>query len=492
MDNISSILSIWPELIITGTVVILLLLAISRFKILSHPAFISLVCLVGLLLSLLAIYFSYRIFSKTMPCATFLGLTAFDNFCVFFKLVFILTTITVVLFSIPFLAKMKIPAGEYLAILLSCLLGMCFMASARNLLVMYLALEFVGVASYVLAGFLRRQRKSMEASLKYIIYGAAASGVMIFGMSYLYGLCGSLNIGDIGNVVSEKMGEVPLLFLMVNIFILAGLCYKVAAVPFHLWCPDVYEGSPTPITAFFSVGPKAAAFAMLIRFLTGVYGTGGIAPFEWQYLIAIMAIFSMGLGNLVALRQNNLKRLFAYSSIAHAGYMLLAFVIFLPENIASVMFYIFVYMIMNLGAFLVIILLENQYNILTISECSGVGWRAPLIGGIVCVFLFSLTGLPPFAGFIGKLLIFGYVIKAGYLGVFLAALGVIFSVVSLGYYAKIIEALFLKEPAVHIPKISLSPYLVGLLWILGVLTILFGLWWGWLYQFGLDCATTML
>jgi NADH-quinone oxidoreductase subunit N len=378
-------------------------------------------------------------------------------------------------------------------------MGMMLMASARSLVMMYLALEFTSVTSYILAGMLRHNRKSAEASLKYIIYGGGASGVMVFGMAYLYGMTGSLDVDVIGQKIAAMgAGFEPRMALVISVLVMAGFGYKIAAVPFHMWCPDVYEGAPTPVTAFFSVGPKAAGFAMLARFLAGVFGlradvevVGGravVEPFggpmpEWTVIMALLAVFTMALGNFVAIHQNNLKRLLAYSSIAHAGYMLLAFTIFTSENMASLLFYIVVYIIMNLGAFFLVIVLEERYKIETVEGCAGLGWREPGLCGLMTLFLISLTGLPPTAGFIGKMLIFGYLVKGGPFGVSLAVVGVLFSAISLYYYARIIMAMFLRPPAEGaLPSGRPVGAVMPMAWALGLATLVFGLSWDPIYE----------
>src|SRR3954463_503285 len=346
----------------------------------------------------------------------FRGAYAVDGFATYFKLAFLGAAIVVALFSVPAIREWQSGKGEFFALLLSCTFGMMLMAGANDLLMMYLALEFVSITSYILAGFLRKNRKSAEASLKYIIYGAAASGFMIYGMSFLYGLTGSLHVREIGLQMSQlsQVSPQPTLTLITSVLIMAGFGYKIAAVPFHMWCPDVYEGSPTPVTAFFSVGPKAAGFAMLARFLHEVYGSqpGGSA-FEWKLVIALLAVLTMAVGNFGALQQQNLKRLLAYSSIAHAGYLLVAFVAFTPGSLSALLFYLVIYVMMNLGAFLGVLVLEQKYGIETVDGCRGIGWRSPQLGAVMTIFLFALTGLPPTAGFAGKFLVFSKVVEFG-------------------------------------------------------------------------------
>src|SRR6185295_15249469 len=401
-----------------------------------------------------------------------------DGFANYFKLMFLLSSLVVTVFSIPAIKDWTSGKGEFFTLLLSCTFGMMLMAGANDLLMMYLSLEFVSITSYILAGFLRKNRKSAEASLKYIIYGAAASGFMIYGMTFLYGLTGTLNVHEIGLELSKNPPQ-PTLTLITSVLIMAGFGYKIAAVPFHMWCPDVYEGAPTPVTAFFSVGPKAA------RFLHQVYvAEPGGAAFEWKLVIALLSVLTMAVGNFGALHQQNLKRLLAYSSIAHAGYLLVAFVAFTPGALSALLFYIVIYVIMNLGAFLVVLVLEQKYGIETVDGCRGMGWRAPQLGVIMTIMLFALTGLPPTAGFAGKFLVFSEVIKYGMdpthgLGVALVIIALVFSVISLFYYMRIAAAMYLAKPREgEAPEVSPGPVYGTLLWALAIGTVVLGIWWG--------------
>lgn len=494
MDNIQSIQFILPEIILTGFVLIIILVdLLPQIK----KDFIAFVTLGGLVSAFFALVLGPVTGKPTIyPTNIFLGMLAYDDFSLLFKIVFVIIAILITLFSAPIIKKWQSGVGEYYALLVSCTLGMCLMAGANNLLMMYLALEFVSITSYILSGLLRKNRKSAEASLKYIIYGAAASGMMIYGISFIYGLTGTTNIAEIGEKITLLIqeGKVGSTFLLITgILTMAGFGYKIAAVPFHMWCPDVYEGAPTPITAFFSVGPKAAGFAMLIRFLLGIFPNS--EGFEWKLVISLMCILTMAIGNFSALQQTNLKRLMAYSSISHAGYILLAFSIFSINNIASVMFYVIIYLIMNLGAFLVIILLEEKFGIETVEGCKGLGWKEPALCTMMAIFLFSLTGLPPFAGFVGKLLIFGSTIEGGAFGLTLVVIAVFFSVISLYYYARIVSAMFLAKPKVEevpISKSAVSLYYNALLWLLTIPTILFGVYWGPLYDFAKSSAQEIL
>jgi NADH-quinone oxidoreductase subunit N len=438
---LQSLRHIWPEVILAAGIVMVTLL--DLFPRVSKTA----VMLLGFVVLLAALTAGVAAGSPAVSQGIFQRAAAQDAYGWFFRMLFLGMGLLSVMFSWPQVRRWPGGQGEFFAVLLACVFGMMIMASANNLLMMFLALEFVSVASYIMTGLLRKNRKSAEGSLKYILYGAAAGGVMLFGMSFLYGLTGKVDVPAIG--VALKIPAI--LALILSVFIAGGFAYKIAAAPFHMWCPDVYEGAPTPVTAFFSIGPKIAGFAMLGRFVTGVYPEGPAATgFELRIVIAMMALLTMAIGNLSALWQNNLKRLMAYSGIAHAGYMLLAFLVWEPSNVASLMFYAVAYLFMNLGAFLVILILEDKYGIETVQQCRGLGWVDWPLCAAMAVFLFSLVGLPPFAGFLGKLLLFGYVIEAAtrtpaydWLSISMVVAGVLFSVVSLYYYARVVGVMFL-------------------------------------------------
>ncbi len=482
-----------PELILLGAVVVLVLVeVVSRRnrKILATLAILAIICALGF-----CIYDFSTHTQQTQPELNFKqpetifkGSAAFDGLALFFKNLFLIGALFVAIFSIPVLSKWVTGYAEFWILLISCIFGMLLMSEANDLLMMYLSLEFVSVTSYILTGLLRKDRKSAEASLKYIIYGSAASGVMLFGMTYLYGITGSLNVTEIG----KRLGEVTAgqginvtMALVTSVLIMAGFAYKIAAVPFHMWCPDVYEGAPTPVTTFFSIGPKIAGFAMLVRFLNGVFPKGpGDEAFEWKIIIAVLSLVTMTVGNISALHQSNLKRLLAYSGIAHAGYMLLPFLIFTQDNISSLMFYSAVYLVMNLGAFFVVIVLEEKYGIQTVEDCKGLGWVDPKLCGVMTIFLFSLTGIPPLAGFMGKFLILRYLVvpgnPIGTLGILMAIFAVLFTVISLYYYARIIAKMFLEHSSDK-PQAKLPLIFSSCLWILALATIALGIFWNPLY-----------
>ena len=413
---------------------------------------------------------------------------ALDSFSVFFKVILSLSLVGTVWMSLGSREIDGPNQGEYYGILLASGLGMFFMASATNLLVAYLSLEFVSLTSYVLTGYLTRNRRSGEAALKYLIYGGVASGTMIYGMSWIFGLTGSLDYAEINAALLQNTPDQLTLFIAL-VLMLAGFGYKIAAVPFHMWAPDVYHGAPIPVTAFLSVGSKAAGFALLMRFfypgLSQSVGDGiwQFAPgVEWPQLMLILAMMSMTLGNLAALNQQNVKRLLAYSSIAHAGYMLMGFVVLSDEGLRAMLFYIVVYYLMNLGAFIVVMVVANNTGREDLAGFRGLAWRGGAVPAVaMAIFLFSLTGLPPLAGFIGKFYLFAAVVKGQFY--WLAVVGILNSVVSLYYYAKIVKTMFLDEPTDADGEVTLDPHNGSLLAVLSVATVILGVYWAPVFDF---------
>ncbi len=393
-----------------------------------------------------------------MHASIFGNMIAVDPFAVFFKLVIALTALLIVVFSLGS-AELNAPGrklGEYYALLAALTLGMMLMAGASNLLMMYLAVELSSLSSYILTGYTREAQDSSEASLKYVIYGALSSGLMLYGISMIYGLTGTLDIYAINQALPRVLaagGSTTPVLLLAGLLTMAGFGYKISAVPFHFWAPDVYEGAPITITAFLSVASKAGGFAMMIRFFkvtfldtsavalpAGMWAT--LRGFEWYNLIAILSVITMTLGNLVAIWQNNLKRLLAYSSIAHAGYMLMGIVVLSNEGLAAILIYFVVYLFMNLGAFYAVMLVANKTGSEDIEDYKGMGSRSPFLAVTLAVFLVSLTGIPPTAGFIGKVYLFAALINHGW--VWLALVGAINSVIALFYYLRIVRNMFLR------------------------------------------------
>jgi NADH-quinone oxidoreductase subunit N len=329
--------------------------------------------------------------------------------------------------------------------------------------------------------------------MKYVIFGGVASGIMLYGMSWLFGLTQSLNLADISRRVvalTEAQHRVPEVVFVAVVCMLAGFGYKISAAPFHMWTPDVYEGAPTPVTAFLSVGPKAAGFAILVRFFADALAargsmSGSVAT-PWPIIGGILAMATMTVGNLSALGQSNVKRMLAYSSIAHAGYMLLGFCVFNENGTAAILFYIATYCLMNLGAFLVVIAVAEQSDgDETIDAFYGLGTRSPVLAISMAIFLFSLTGLPPFAGFVGKFYIFASLIRfagGGWWFWFVAIVGVLNSVVSLFYYARVLRAMYLTAPR-NAEEIQVRPTFSVTTLALALPTVALGIYWGPVYDF---------
>jgi NADH-quinone oxidoreductase subunit N len=421
-------------------------------------------------------------------------MVAVDGFSIFFKSIILASSALIVVFSIQSkeLNAGNRRLGEYYALLIALTLGMFLMTGATNLLMMYLSLELASISSYILAGYTKEAEDSSEASLKYVIYGAASSGLMLYGISILYGLTGAVDIYGVNQALAG--GDVNVVALIIaGILILAGFGYKISAAPFHFWTPDVYEGAPITITAFLSVASKAAGFAMMIRFFKVSFldlAIGNLGPgvwasfrgFEWATILSAVSVLTMTLGNLVAIWQNNLKRLLAYSSIAHAGYMLLGVVVLSNEGLAAVLVYFVVYLFMNLGAFYAVMLIANKTGSEDIAAYNGLGHRSPLIAGALTIFLLSLTGIPPTAGFIGKLYLFAALINAKIF--WLAIVGALNSVVSLYYYIRVIRNMYLRPVETGtVEPMHFSAVQIAILLILVVPTVLLGLYFGPLVEY---------
>jgi NADH-quinone oxidoreductase subunit N len=397
------------------------------------------------------------------------GLIAVDRFALFFKVVFLLSAAVTVLMSVRYLEIEGASPGEYYFLVLCSTLGMMIMAGGIDLITSFIGLETMAVSFYILAGFIKPNQRSNEAAVKYFLLGAFSLGILLYGMSLLYGLSGTTNLRAMAAVLGGQEQD-PLLVLAV-ILIVAGLGFKIAAVPFHMWAPDVYEGAPTPITAFLSVGSKAASFAMLLRIcLEGI----PMMSADWRPLFEVLAIVTMTVGNLAALTQTNLKRMLAYSSIAHAGYLLMGLVAGTPRGVSAMLIYLFVYAFMQLGAFAVIILMRRRDVVGDeLKDFSGLHFRHPFAAFAMLLFMLSLGGIPPTAGFMGKFWLFGAAIEAGY--VWLAVIGVLNSAVSLYYYIRVVVFMYLKKETTG-SEPTLSPGLAFTMAMAVVATIAFGVY----------------
>ena len=464
-----------PEIILGITVLLLFVGDIVVADPVKKRVYLTLLALVGLVTSAAALVdLSALMVEYGRPAtAVFSGQVAVDPIGTLFKILFATITIVGVLTSLLSEELPEKHLGEYYALLLSICFGMFLMAGANDLLMVYLSLELVSIVSFAMAGYRTHDRRSSEAALKYVIYGGAASGAMLFGISLFYGLFGTTELTSINHAITawavdhmlsaNGVDRVFPLMVMVSIcLIFVGIGYKIAVVPFHMWSPDVYEGAPTPFTGFLSVGPKAAGFALLMRFFIGAFvpagvGTGfavdahGIMPLALNVpldaMIGIIAAATMTVGNLAAIPQHNVKRLLAYSSIAHAGYLLMGFVVLSQAAIEAVVLYLVIYFLMNIGAFTVVQAVRDRTGGELLHDFRGLGQRAPFLAVAMGVFLLSLTGLPPLAGFIGKFYLFAAVVKRNEFWYWvLVLIAVVNSALSLYYYMRVARAMFLTPP----------------------------------------------
>lgn len=440
-----------PEITMTALALIVLLLDL----LVKRKGAVALVSIGGTLLVALTLINSQGI--------TFNGMYISDGYSTFFKLIFFINIILSVLISIKYIAIEKVNYGEYYALILFSSTGMMIMASAYDLIVLYLGLELMALSTYVLAGFIRHDLRSTEAAIKYFLLGAFSSAFLLYGISLIYGLTGTTDIRSIANIIIEKGLIDNRTLLLAVIFFTVAFGFKIAAAPFHMWTPDVYEGAPTAITAFMSVGPKAAGFAVLGRVFMIAFASLKV---DWTTILIPLAILTMGIGNIVALSQTNIKRMLAYSSIAHAGYALLGVISANNEGIASMMNYLMIYAFMNIGAFTVIILLRSEgFRGESIYDYEGLAKRHPLSAALMLIFMFSLTGIPPTAGFIGKLYLFMSAINAGY--TWLVVVAVIFSAISAFFYLRIVMFMYMREPKIDV-SLTHAP---GTTFVLSITTI---------------------
>ncbi len=380
------------------------------------------------------------------------GLFVADGFGFFWRLVLIGASILSVILAVPFLQGHRVRATEFFALQLLATVGMMLIPSGFHLLSMWISLELMALASYVLAGYFRDQRKSVEAALKYFILGALSSGILLYGVSLLYGATGTLRLDEMGSALSTGVSS-PMVtagWLMLAV----GLLFKVAAAPFHVWTPDVYEGAPTPVTAFLATGSKVASFAFLLR----VFYQALPVSLDWQVVIAAIAALTMIWGNLAALTQDNVKRMLAYSSVAHAGYILIGVVAASRTGLWASLFYLLAYTLMTAGVFAVVIALERGgYAGETYDDYKGLAARSPGMAAMLLVLLLSLTGIPPTGGFVGKLYLFGAAVESGY--AWLAVVGALTSVLSLFYYFGLVVRMYLHDADEATPEPLSSPWL---------------------------------
>ncbi len=375
------------------------------------------------------------------PVASFQGAAIIDNFAMGVKLIILVTSALAILLSVTYIPKVNKQVGEYYTLLLLCATAMMFMGSATDLMVVFLALETFSIALYIMTSLNPSKPRSTEAGMKYLLLGAFASAFFVYGAALVYGATGSTQYAVIAAALTNGVGQPGLLYPGIAMLIV-GLGFKVSLVPFHMWTPDVYQGAPTPVTAFMSVGTKAAAFAAFIRLLLTAFPEQHAT---WSWILALLAVVTMTLGNFAALRQLSLKRMLAYSGIAHAGYVLVGLVGGTAQSANAAIFYLFSYAFMNIGAFAVIIALEkvNEDDALQ-NRAAGIGKRWPMLALAMAIFLFSLTGIPPLAGFFGKLFVFQAAVDGGF--AWLAAVAMLNSAVAAYYYLRVTVAMYFEEP----------------------------------------------
>jgi NADH-quinone oxidoreductase subunit N len=457
-----------PESVITCAMLLVILVDASRVR--GRDG----VNLVITLVSLAAAFvLCVGLYSHALTGTLFRGMLALDPIGVFFKIVLVLASFLVVLMFQHSRELEGLGRGEFYALMLAVTLSNMLMATANDLAMLYLALEMVSITSYVLVAYMKGDRMSNEASLKYILFGAVATGTMLYGLSWLYGLTGTTSLPAIREFLSAGLSDANRYTVyVIALLVFAGLGFKTATVPFHFWCPDVYEGAPTPVTAFLSVAPKAAGFSLMLRFfLTGfsVEETGrwDLSPgaVHWPFALMVISVATMTLGNVAALTQTNMKRLLAYSSIAHAGYILMGIVALSWNGARGLMIYLLAYLFMNLGAFLVVTLIHHQEGTFDLRDYQGLYRRAPLLTVAMAIFLLSLMGIPPLVGFMGKLYVFAAIVDRA-LGtgpdhVWYLWYGVIAAVnaaVAAYYYARVLKTMIIEEgaekPALRLPALD--------------------------------------
>jgi NADH-quinone oxidoreductase subunit N len=458
----------WPEisLVIFAVAVVLLDLFIER------KGLLALVSIVGLLVSCgLAV----ALWGETGRSA-FYGLLAVDNFALFFKVLFLGIAVLVILASNDYVSNLKRFQGEYYALILLATVGAMLMAAANELISLFIALELLNLSMYSLVGFLKNER-STEAALKYLLLSGVASAVLLFGMALVYGFTGQTQLV----AIAASIQKMPVSDLLANpglilgvVLMVAGFGFKIGAVPFHMWIPDVYEGAPTPITAFLSVGSKSAGFAIILRIFYSAFQSPSNLSLDWGTIFAVLAALTMTVGNIVAIQQSNIKRMLGYSSIAQAGYVMvgLATVGLSPVAVttgqSSILFFLASYSLTNLGAFIAVIAICNRISGEGIEDFRGMGKRAPVLSMALTLCLISLIGMPPAAGFMAKFYVFGTAIQHNLL--WLVVIAVLNSVISAYYYLRVVKVMWTGEPASEEKVASSAPFRLALgLSCLGVL-----------------------
>jgi NADH-quinone oxidoreductase subunit N len=462
----SELFRVLPEVLLalTGTVLMVL-------EPLTAPADKRRLGTVGFVGLLAALWAAVVAFSDPGPA--FSEMLMVDGFTTFFRVLVIIAGILTFLASFSYLDRERAQGGEYYALILFSLAGQCLMAASRELIMVFIGLEISSIATYVLAGYLRDDRRANESAIKYFLLGSFATAFFLYGVAWLYGLTGATNLEDIKQVLANPdLAPARGLAGAAAALIFAGLAFKVSAAPFQVWTPDVYQGAPAPVAAFLSAGPKAAAFAVILR----VFSTAFIPiSARWEPLVWLVALATMVVGNFAALTQNNIKRLLAYSSIAHAGYVLVALAAHSQIGVAAAMFYLLAYTFMNVGAFIVVSHLAGQKERwVEMEDLAGLGSRQPLTAALLALFLLSLLGIPLTGGFFGKFYIFRAALESDL--IWLAVLGLLNSAVAAYYYLRVLVVMYFHEPPPSCPEAPLTSGVRTALWISAVATLLLGVY----------------
>ena len=452
-----------PELIIILTFILVVIFDLFDSL---QKTFTAWITIVG---SVIALYVSIDMLQMGTEGTEFSNMIQVDKYSLFFNVIFLVSTILVVLISMNYLGRQDRRQGEYYLLILLATLGMMLMAAGNELIVVFLGLELMSLSLYVLAGYFQRSMASSEAGMKYLLLGAFASGFFLYGIALIYGGAGTTSIPQIASALTVDARS-PL--LLSGMFLLVvGFGFKVALVPFHQWAPDVYEGAPTSIAAFISAGPKAAGFAAFLRiFMDALQNLQS----EWIVLVTILAALTMTVGNLAAIAQRNIKRMLAYSSIAHAGYVLVGLAAANKDGISGAMFYLLVYCVMNIGAFGVVILARTEDGeSLMISDYAGLGFKKPLLALFMTIMLLSLAGFPPTAGFVGKFYIFRSAVESGQ--IWLVIIGAINTAISAFYYLRVVVAMYMREPEAELDFLAYPRLLIIALTLAAIGVVLIGI-----------------
>jgi NAD(P)H-quinone oxidoreductase subunit 2 len=428
--------TIVPEVIVTLTLLIILVGDLIAGR--SASRWLPYAAIAGLLAAVVSLYFCW---DNPNP-VSFFGAFNSDNLSIVFRAIIALSTTVTVLMSIRYIEQSGTSLAEFIAIMLTATLGGMFLSGASELVMIFVSLEMLSLSSYLMTGYMKRDPRSNEAALKYLLIGASSSAIFLYGVSLLYGLSGGeTTLDGIAAKITNVSGGQSLALAISLVFVIAGIAFKISAVPFHQWTPDVYEGSPTPVVAFLSVGSKAAGFALAIRLLVTAFA---LVSEQWRFIFTALAILSLILGNVVALAQTSMKRMLAYSSIGQAGFIMIGLIAGTDAGYSSMIFYLLIYLFMNLGAFICVILFALRTGTDQISEYAGLYQKDPFLTLCLSICLLSLGGIPPLAGFFGKIYIFWAGWQAGLYG--LVLIGLVASVISIYYYIRVVKMMVVKEP----------------------------------------------